>query len=69
MNRLLFFVLVILSLTTACRKPYIEAGTVLSDTVPWADSSNRHPKNAVYRALLDKYKRLGFPGISLLIND
>lgn len=69
MQRVAGVMILVVLFSAACRKPYIEPGTITSNTVPWTDSSSRHPKNAVYRALLDKYKRLGFPGISLLIND
>ncbi len=34
-----------------------------------ADSSAKHPKNNKFKAILEKYKKLGLPGISLLIED
>jgi D-alanyl-D-alanine carboxypeptidase len=54
----------------ACRKPQLEPTSVESNIQPgWNDSSSRHPKSAALYALLDKYRRKGFPGISLLVRD
>jgi D-alanyl-D-alanine carboxypeptidase len=52
-----------------CRKAAINDTAGTTNTVPWADSSLRHAKNADYRALIEKYRKLGFPGISLLVTD
>ncbi len=69
MYRLLTLSIFLLS-AFACRKPALEHGTAPSDNkVPWNDSSSTHPKNAQYRALIEKYRVRGFPGISLLVND
>ncbi|MBZ5857088.1 serine hydrolase domain-containing protein [Flavihumibacter profundi] len=56
-------------LLTACQKAQIAHTLDQSRDVPWADSSNNHPKNAAFRDLLEKYKTKGLPGISLLVND
>jgi hypothetical protein len=37
--------------------------------IPWNDTSAAHPKNAAFSALIQKYQRLGLPGISLLVRD
>jgi D-alanyl-D-alanine carboxypeptidase len=34
-----------------------------------ADSNSTHPKNAQFRAVIDKYIKLGLPGISVLVED
>ena len=57
-------------LLLSCRKAQIERTSVESDIQPgWTDSSARHPKNELFTALLDKYRRKGLPGISLLVRD
>ncbi|MFO7722649.1 MAG: serine hydrolase, partial [Bacteroidales bacterium] len=33
------------------------------------DSNSNHPKNAMFRAVIDKYIKLGLPGISVLVED
>ena len=53
----------------SCRKSQIGQTTSIGKEYPWADTSNLHPKNVALKALLDKYKRKGLPGISLLIQD
>ena len=54
---------------SSCRKAQIGETKSIGQECPWADSSNRHPKNNSLQALLDKYKRKGLPGISLLLKD
>ncbi len=65
------FVISILSLLmiAACRKAQIVQTSSLGPEIPWSDSSKLHPKNALFTALLEKYKRKGLPGISLLVSD
>lgn len=53
----------------SCRKAQIGMTTTIGEPSPWNDSSNSHPKNIALRALLEKYKRKGLPGISLLVKD
>jgi D-alanyl-D-alanine carboxypeptidase len=38
-------------------------------SVPWNDTSALHPKQALFQQLLEKYRRKGLPGISLLVRD
>ena len=54
---------------SSCRKAQIGETKSIDQTIPWADTSNRHPKNVALKELLEKYKRKGLPGISLLVND
>jgi D-alanyl-D-alanine carboxypeptidase len=57
-------------LLSSCKKAQIERTAMESEIQPgWTDSSARHPKNAMFNTLLDKYRRKGFPGISLLVRD
>lgn len=64
----LFSILLLLSFFS-CRKAQIGPTKSSGIAVPWNDSSNRHPKNAAFKALLEKYRAKGLPGISLLVND
>ena len=65
----LFRLVLIAGIFCGCRKPQITETRSIGENIPWSDSSNRHPKNLVFTALLQKYERKGFPGISLLVND
>ncbi len=56
-------------LFTSCKKAQVMLTTTIGPAIPWNDSSSIHPKNAAYKALIEKYKRKGFPGISLLVKD
>jgi len=62
---LLVAVLILLS----CKKAQIGQTSIIGESIPWTDSSTKHPKNAALAALLDKYHKKGFPGISLLVTD
>jgi D-alanyl-D-alanine carboxypeptidase len=68
MKKILFIGLVTLS-TLCCRKPQLVETRSTGETSPWNDSSSLHPKNAEFIALLEKYRKKGLPGISLLVND
>ena len=63
------FILFSACILFSCKKALIQPTVTETVSVPWPDSSNSHPKNAVFIALLEKYTRLGLPGISLLIDD
>ncbi|HSK13809.1 MAG TPA: serine hydrolase domain-containing protein [Phnomibacter sp.] len=69
MKKLIIFFFLVSATLMACRKEALELGTEPSNTVPWSDSSSRHPKAAQYLALIEKYRKQGFPGISLLVDD
>lgn len=62
----LFLFLVIM---IGCKKAQIQLTKSIGLPVPWKDSSFNHPKNTAFKALLEKYRIKGLPGISLLIND
>ncbi len=57
------------ALLVSCKKALIQPTRAVAPAIPWADSSSVHPKNAAYSKLIEKYNKLGLPGISLLIND
>ena len=62
------FILSLFSLF-ACQKAQIVSTKSMGVAPPWSDSSSRHPKNASFKGLLEKYRIKGLPGISLLVND
>ncbi len=66
--KLLLLLLLLVSIF-ACRKAQIGSTKSIGVSVPWNDSSSSHPKNAAFKALLEKYRNRGLPGISLLVND
>lgn len=63
------FVLLIALMILSCKKEQIGETRVIGQSIPWSDSSSKYPKNATLNALLDKYHKKGFPGISLLVTD
>jgi len=69
MKKLICLLLIMPWLHIACRKAQIVRTTSIGVSSPWNDSSSRHPKNNAFLNLLDKYKKKGLPGISLLISD
>src|SRR4051812_23438266 len=64
----LFILLLLISLIS-CRKEQIGQTRSVGIPVPWNDTSDHHPKNAAFKALLEKYHSKGLPGISLLVTD
>lgn len=64
-----FILLAIMFMVVGCKKSQIVETRSIGADVPWADSSNKHPKDAAFKALIEKYKKQGLPGISLLVND
>src|SRR5688572_2899505 len=67
--KLILFILTLSLLAASCRKAIISPTGFGTSQIPWPDSSSRHPRNEAYRKLIDKYNKLGLPGIALLIND
>lgn len=61
--------LAVIILITSCRKAQVITTTTIGEPCPWTDTSTLHPKNNVYRMLVEKYKAKGLPGISLLVKD
>ena len=52
-----------------CRRAQIAETSTIGVDAPWHDTSNIHPKNNALKALLEKYRSKGLPGISLLVSD
>lgn len=67
MRILLIFFLV--CLVVSCSKPVIGDTQKVSIPVPWLDTSARHPMNQQLLTLLEKYRKKGLPGISLLVRN
>lgn len=67
--RLCLYILIIASIFVSCSKPQVGETKTIGVNSPWADTSNIHPKNTALKALLEKYKKKGLPGISLLVRD
>ena len=65
----LFIIVLGCFLVHSCRKAQVVGTSGAITEVPWQDSSSRHPKHADYTSLMNKYKQLGLPGLSLLVND
>ena len=64
----IFYTVVALFLIS-CKKPFVEPTSAKSISSPWTDSSSTHPENTVFRNLVEKYRKLGLPGISLLVRN
>jgi len=56
-------------MVSSCTKPQIGPTKSIGAPCPWTDTSSIHPKNEAFITLLEKYRRKGLPGISLLVND
>jgi len=69
MKKIVFTLFLVPFLCGSCRKAQIGTTTQVGINSPWSDSSSRHPKNTAFLNLLEKYKKKGFPGISLLVRD
>ena len=69
MKKLFFCISIITLINSSCKKAQVGKTLSIGVPCPWADSSNLHPKNAALNALLDKYRKKGLPGISLLVHD
>lgn len=66
MNKIAVLFILLLITGTACRK---EVTTTSTCTLNVSDSSALHPKDAVFRDILERYRKKGFPGISVLVED
>jgi D-alanyl-D-alanine carboxypeptidase len=62
------FVLSLLCLLS-CKKAIIQPTEKKTFVIPWNDTSSKHPLNAALLGLMEKYRKQGLPGISLLVND
>ncbi|MBD0349777.1 MAG: serine hydrolase [Flavisolibacter sp.] len=63
------FFLLLFSTLLSCKKAFVEPTHSSAIAMPWTDTSNRHPKKAVFQELVEKYRQKGLPGISLLVRD
>jgi D-alanyl-D-alanine carboxypeptidase len=68
MKRWVISLIVVLIFSSCEKSPVVETDNGGSD-LPWTDTSNRHPQNAAFISLLNKYVQKGLPGVSMLIND
>ena len=69
MDKLFILCFIVILTFYSCRKAQIVQTRSIGPDCPWVDTSNRHPKNVALQSLVDKYKRKGLPGISLLVKD
>jgi D-alanyl-D-alanine carboxypeptidase len=53
----------------SCKKAFVEPTVAKTIAAPWTDTSTTHPDNLVFRNLIEKYRKLGLPGISLLVRN
>lgn len=67
--RNIFLIIILVAFISSCEKPQVQQTETTSIAVPWTDTSSKHPKNARFQALIEKYRTKGMPGISLLVND
>lgn len=67
MKKLIFILITLSIIQVACKKANIGATANLN--CQYADSSSKHPKNTMYQSILDKYVKLGMPGISAMLID
>jgi D-alanyl-D-alanine carboxypeptidase len=68
MKKQIFFTMLVFSvLYVSCRKKEVGPSDVC--TISFADSSALHPKKLRFQSILDKYTKLGIPGISILVKD
>ena len=65
----IFYLAIVVLLSAGCHKYDIPPTSPHPSGIPWVDSSSKHPDNAAFRALIEKYNRKGLPGISLLVRN
>lgn len=69
MKRINLYILLLSISLVSCQKLFVPATKEGTPELPWADSSAKHPRNELYTKLINKYNKLGLPGIALMIND
>ncbi len=62
-----YWFLILLFYFLSCKKAELEKTETCNAN--YIDSSYKHPKNAVFKAILDKYKKKDLPGIAVLLED
>lgn len=65
----IILLIITLALFSSCEKSLIEHTNGKPPSIPWTDTSAKHPMNVQFKDLLEKYRSKGMPGISLLVND
>jgi D-alanyl-D-alanine carboxypeptidase len=68
-NSVFILLFLFISCFISCKKSQVPPTQFSTAVIPWSDSSSKHPKNAALKALIEKYRQKGLPGISLLVND
>jgi D-alanyl-D-alanine carboxypeptidase len=63
----IFSVILFVTAFLSCKKPIV--GKTETCNANYQDSSSRHPRNAIFKAILDKYHKKGLPGIAVLLED
>jgi len=63
------FIAITFLLLFSCKKAFVEKTEPSTIPVPWNDTSAIHPKAAAFQGLIEKYRKQGLPGISLLVRD
>ncbi len=69
MKKLLTTLIIFAIFFPSCRKAQIGLTTTIGEAGPWNDTSSLHPKNTAFKNLIEKYRKKGLPGISLLVRD
>ena len=64
-----FMFLLIMVGLFSCKKEFVESSKLSNIQIPWNDSSINHPQHAAYSSLIEKYRKRGLPGISLLVRN
>ena len=69
MKKLIKFCVVFLLLLsfTTCKKEQIVPSVYIN--CEYTDSSSKHPKHNAFSSIIEKYRKKGIPGISVLVND
>lgn len=67
MKRFLFFISMVALFS--CKKEFVESSKLSNIQIPSNDSSINHPQHAAYSELIEKYRKRGLPGISLLVRN
>jgi len=69
MKHVLYLSLVLCVALASCKKANVQPTDSEAKLVPWNDTSYMHPKHVEFTNLIDKYRKKGLPGVSLLVSD
>lgn len=64
-KKLLFYPLLAVVILSGCQ----EADVLPTQALNCSIQTNQHPKSQAFNAIMEKYRRMGLPGISILIED